>query len=143
MTPQDLARVHAIVRRFVPRHFDTEQIAVDVLVESWANGVEIPTYVFIRNRCFDVLRSSQVEQRVMSAQRPEDSVGPQTDTETNDLVGYFMGVLDNLERRVVYLKFFADKPLAEIASALRRDPKDIREVLAVALYKMKQEIHHD
>jgi len=143
MKLEQLARVHAIVRTIVPRHYDTEQVAVDVLTESWLNHIDNPTYQFIRNRCIDYLRHEKVEQRVLRDQRPPTSVGPQTTVETNQLVNALLSVLTNDERKAIYYRFNCDYTIAETASRMRLDPKLVRELLEVALYKMKQEVQHD
>ena len=56
-----MERVTRIARRFLPRGMDYENVAMDVLIESWMNKVEQPSRSFIRNRCWDALRRLQSE----------------------------------------------------------------------------------
>lgn len=139
-----LKRIHSTVRSFLPRSFDTESVSVDILIESASNGVLHPPRDFIRMRCQDKARSAQREK--LALERRSHMFRPEPDRSADDPVDMahrLIGVLSPLERKIVFYRFFLDGglPLAEIARRLRMDLNVVRETIAQALYKMREEAY--
>lgn len=140
-TLADLRRVHGIVRSFVPHHHDTENLAVDILLESWSKNHTHPAFVFIRNRCYDAMRAQGREIKVIhdAALHHEHSHSdPEVEQGRLNVVKTLMAVLSPLERKVVWYRFYCDAPTVEIARCVSMQVQDVREVLSQAIFKMKQ-----
>lgn len=139
MDLEGLRRVEAIVRTFVPSSFDRESLAVDICLESWENRIERPSWEFVRHRCYDALRRAKRERLHLAAKarEPHETFGDLADAKSE--VASLVRVLSPLERRVVFFRFYLDLPIVEIAKRLKLDLPTVRDNLASAIYKMKQE----
>lgn len=140
ITLEALDRVHCKVKRIITRGgFDTESIAMDILLESWVNGHDRPAHSFIKNRCLDIVRSTRREQQAMKNKPQGPSDYDATDErDAQSRVGELVKVLDNLERKVIFYRFYADLPLAQISQRMGIDVNRIRQTLEVAIYKMRE-----
>ncbi len=135
----DLRRVHGLVRSFVPPHVDSEDLAVEILIESWSKGHTQPSWSFIRHRCLDNLQAASRELEVMkdkSTHEPEFS--PDDELDQKLLVNALVSVLSPLEKKVVWYRFYMDLSTNDIASRAKLPLTSVRELLAQALFKMKQ-----
>lgn len=138
-----LNRVLRTVRSILPSHFDTESIAMDILIESWSNQIIDPAYSFIRHRCLDAARSSRREHEVLveaaeinkSIDSPDDSI-PADDRDM--MLNYLTSVLDSPERKAIFFRFYLDLSTLDISARMALDPSQVRELLASAIYKMKE-----
>ncbi len=139
-TLADLRRVHGIVRSMVPHHFDTENLAVDILIESCSKHHPEPAIVFIRNRCNDYLRVRGREAEVTQdyARHNEPTIDPEVDAGKLRVVKTLMAVLSPQERKIVWYRFYCDTSTSEIARVTELPVNVVREVLSQALFKMKQ-----
>lgn len=134
----DQALINSVIRTvrgFVPRHYDYEGLALDILFESWSNGVPVPSRDFIRNRCYDQLRREKNELTCATVPEPEppDDSAPTR----NALVGSLMMTLSPEERKVIWHRFYAGRSLADCATALRIPVEMVRQILEASLYKMR------
>ena len=138
LTLDDLARVHSIVRQHLPPSYDREDIAVDILIESWTNHQPRPSWGFIRNRCIDMRRSHNKELGLI---HDKSTHSPATQPPGHDAqeIATLVRVLDPWERKLIYYRFYQDLPLPEIAKRLSCSLDRVRNTLSAALYKMKEE----
>jgi len=143
----ELRRIESTVRRLLPRYYDHESLAVDILIESHLKGYDHPTTTFIRNRCYDAANHETTEQRAriksqMFADQHHNSSEPEDaddDSANRADVSDLIKVLGPLERKLIFYRFYLDLPIAEIARRLELNVNVVREQLTQALYKMRQE----
>lgn len=128
-------RVHRSVKRILNPSFDTENLAMEVVLESWTNGHAEPSWSFIRHRCYDLLRRSQKEKEVMQVPRPKANEDLH-DAERE--VSYLMKVLNNQEKKLIFYRYYLDLTLRAIAERQGMDVNKVREVLTSAVYKMRE-----
>lgn len=139
MDQSTLNRVTRIVRSILPSHFDTESIAMDILVESWSNKIDEPSYSFIRNRCIDQFRDLSTELSHLKSASHEARPRPHMSSpEDRDSVDFLTQVLTQPEKKAVYYRFQLDLPLTEVAKHMSLTPASIRELVASAVYKMRE-----
>lgn len=139
-------RVLVLVRQLVKPPIDAEDLTMAIIAESWINGCESPSYEFIRNRCYDRMRKLRTERKFLEGyastrgtEAPSEETLEQNMNEVNNLVK----VLDNLERKVIFYRFYMDLSLNDIADRLSLSRNRIREILANAVYKMRSEAYND
>ena len=134
-----LKRVTTQVRAFVPRSYDHELIAMDILFESWTNKINHPTTGFVRRRCIDAMRKDTRERKLVEKMGvTKDANREQQDIQDRDQINQLVRVLDPFERKIVWYRFYQDMPLVEIAESVSQDVNVIRETLLSAIFKMKQ-----
>lgn len=138
-TVADLARVNSIVAQHLPPSYDRENLASDILIESWTNGQPQPSWGFIRNRCIDLQRSQGREKTSMRDKLTHPPLTPLPDDHVPDELNHLTKVLDAWERKVIYHRFYLDLTLESIAKHLSCPLDRIRNTLAGAIYKMQQE----
>ena len=138
ITDDDILRVRSILRLYCPVHFDLDQMALDIIVESWSNGYPKPSWRFIKNRAIDALRSQQVEDNALGKLQQTEEHDARIDIDQNDLLNRLTKVLTRSEGEIIYLRFYENYSLREIAKRINRTERDISETLAIALYKMRQ-----
>lgn len=139
MDQSTLNRVTRIVRSILPSHFDTESIAMDILVESWSNQIDDPSYSFIRNRCIDELRDRSSESAHLESAshepRPRSCVSTPED---RDSIEFLTQVLTQPEKKAIYYRFQLELSQAEVAQRMNLAPASVRELVASAVYKMRE-----
>lgn len=132
-------RVTRIVAMYLSPPHDVESIAMNILLESWANGVELPTTRFIRLKCYTALRKHHREIQVSEfASNPEKDFNlEQLRLHNQDELNLLFRVLTQLERKVIFLKYYEDLSNEDIAKMLKKSNYLVSETLTVALYKMR------
>ena len=138
-----MERVTRIARRFLPRGMDYENVAMDVLIESWMNKVEQPSRSFIRNRCWDALRRLQSELKAnesLALKAPVDYGSGIKKVDFNNLMTKITSVLTSDEKKLVWYRFYMGLKIPEIAKRLAIRKNKAYGMLAEALYKMRQEL---
>lgn len=136
LTLATFERVHKMVKRFLNPSFDTENLAMEVVLESWTNDHPEPSWSFVRNRCYDLLRRSQKEKEIMALPRPE-TTSKELDPGMKDQVNQLMKILNNEERKLIFFRYYLDLTLREIAERQAMPINKVREVLTSAVYKMR------
>ncbi len=131
-----LKRVRSIVAQHLPRWYDIDSIAVEILLESWDNEVEKPSWGFIVQRCIDHVRANKREQGHLHNYLPSEPHEPSV--ELLDQINELMKILSPIERKVIFYRFYLELPIAETAKRMRVDVTLVRETLSQALFKMKQ-----
>lgn len=131
-----LKRVRSIVAHHLPRWYDIDSIAVDILLESWDNDVEKPSWGFIVQRCIDQVRAHDREHGHLQQYQPAENHDISVDL--LDQVNEIMKILNPLERKVVFYRFYLELSIADTAKRLRMDVNVVRETLTQAIFKMKQ-----
>lgn len=135
-------RVHAMVRRILKPSFDTENLAMEILLESWEKGHEV--HLLVRNRCYDLLRRSQKEKAVMQVPRPRSNDTDQDPASDQRLdVGQLVRVLNTQERKLIFYRYYLDLSLREIARRHGLDVNKVREILASAIFKMRESTNQE
>ncbi len=134
----EFKRIHGVVRSILPSRYDTESIAVDIMIEYYEKGIVSPGRGYIRNRCIDVLRATQREQRMLEhvSHRPNQTEGPNIDDQ--DQVESLTSVLNPTERKLIIYRFYLSRTLEEISKDLSMDINKVRDTIAQAVYKMRQ-----
>lgn len=133
MDQQVINNVIRTVRSSLPPECDVEMIAIDIIMEAYKNGVEPPTRVHIRSRCYDELRRLKGEKEHMKDyKRYQNEPEPEPET-----IQRYMSTLDNTERKVIFLRFYADQPISEVAKTMKMANDKVRSILANAIFKMR------
>jgi len=138
-----LNRVLRTVRSILPAHFDTESIAMDILIESWSKNVPDPAYSFIRHRCLDAARNLRREHEVLTEAaeilRTDSSPGDSIPADDCDMMlNYLTAVLDSQEKQAIFYRFYLDLSTVDISLRMSTNAPRVRELLASAIYKMKE-----
>lgn len=140
MSLGDLNRVITIVKHFLPPSYDTESIALDILMASWENDYPVPSQFYIKSRCLNILRDHKKELEIMERKSHEPNHPVDENPEAKSEVDKAIAVLDNRERKVIYYRFYADYTMEVIAAKMGLSLLVVRQLLQGALYKMRQEI---
>jgi len=137
----DVTRVIAIAKRYLPQGIDYENIAIDILLESWQNGIEQPARMFIRNRCYDAIRRMKSElQANEGAFRDKKLVYPDLkEVETQDLMDKLTSVLSMMEKKAIWYRYYMDLSVSDIGAKLGVGKNRASVLLTEALFKMRQE----
>lgn len=137
---ETFSRVCRLTKRLVPRE-DYEELAAEIISESWANDVPQPSQRFVRQRAINVIRRSALETRT----RERASAQPQRDLDSvpaiaarQELVEQLLLALSPTERKLIHARFFLGKTYEEIATAFRLDVMFVSQSIATALYKMRE-----
>jgi DNA-directed RNA polymerase specialized sigma24 family protein len=139
LSPYHFKRVLGHVQHHLPSHYDREQIALDILVESWLNDQPLPTSNFIHHRCIDAARSQQKESQVMrELSRRVFDAAPEHPTDARERVAKLVKCLDPVEKRAIAFRFYMDMPVAEAAKQCKMPEDAFRLVIQRALYKMRE-----
>lgn len=136
---QELSRIIKIVQKHLPPSYDRESIAMDIMVESIMNNTPSPSPTFIRNRCVDAYRRRTAEQKALTKVRPPSTENHAMAVERRDSVERLTRTLSHYERRVIYLRFYEDMTIQEIAKELSIAPKRVSELLMLASVRLQQE----
>ena len=145
MDAADITRVVGYARRFLPPEADHENIAMDILLESWLKGHEKPSRTFIKNRCWDALRRRRTELQANeghSFKTPESSPDQTGEVDFDNLMTKLVKNLSVDERRAVWYKFYQGLKVPEMSRRMGIGKAKAYNVLKEALYKMRQE-HRD
>lgn len=141
MNQESVNRVVALVRRFSSKTTDHEDLAIEILFESWTNHVEEPSVQFVRYRCIDAMRKASRSKRadeVSSRQHHEVSMPQEQETsDTQGIVDGLMRSLSPFERKVVWHRIYAERTLEDTACELKVSVKIVRETFENAVYKMR------
>lgn len=137
MNQFSINRVNHQVRRILPRHLDAENVAIEIIFESWMNNVEAPSVNFIRHRCYDAMRKSLIDTRT-SRRFPRSLVTRDIPPDDSDHISKLMRSLSLDERKIIWYRFYQGLSRSEIASKLKLSVNVVREVLIAALFKMRQ-----
>ena len=138
-----MERVTRIARRFLPRGMDYENVAMDVLIESWLNKVEQPSRSFIRNRCWDALRRLQSELKAnesLALKAPVEHGSGIRKVDFNNLMTKITSVLTSDEKKLIWYRFYMGLKIPEIAQKIGIRRSKAYVMLSEALYKMRQEL---
>jgi len=144
METEDLERVIRIARRRLPRGMDYENVAMDVLIESWQNKVEKPSVRFIKNRCWDAIRRMKVELRANEglAQKTEEHDKEEKKVDHNDLMTKLTKNLTSMEKKVIFYRYYQELGVEEVGKKVGLGKTKAYQTLTEALYKMREE-HHE
>lgn len=140
LSHHELDRVTRICRQQLRPPLDYEDIAVGIFIESCENGHDSPSYEFVRNRCRDHLRAHLREHKVLEETRhiPRTSTPPETHVENEILVNHLTSVLSMEEKKIIIYRYINDFTPAAIARKLRLAPERVAEILATAIFKMRE-----
>lgn len=139
LTPYHLKRVLGHVQHHLSPHFDREQIALDILIESWLNDQPLPTSNFIKHRCIDAVRLKQKESQIMQElSRRSVDTSPERPTDARERVAKLVKCLDPLEKRAIAYRFYMDLPVAEAAAQCRMPEDAFRILIQRCLHKMRE-----
>ena len=130
-------RTLRIVRGYLHRSFDSEDIAIGILLESWGNSIPHPTRTFIQQRCTDHMRARKRDLLVLSELKPEETTSSDA-IDRRDEVSVLVKVLSPLEQKLIWYRFYLDIPMREIAASTKVPLNRVRRVLWVALFKMRE-----
>lgn len=142
METKDIERVIKIARRFLPPKLDVENIALDVLIESWQNGVEQPSVSFIRNRCYDAMRKDKLDLKIKETfvqTHSEETAGDQQSVEESDLMTKLTSVLTTEQKKLIWYRFYQELSLKQIGEKIGLSPNCVSEIIKEALFRMRQE----
>jgi len=137
----DVKRVITLAKYFLPAGVDYENIAVDILLESWQNGIEQPARMFIRHRCYDAMRRIKSELKANERAFKERPVGYDggDEVETQDLMDKLTHVLTILEKKAIWYRYYMDLSVSDIGVKLGVGKNKASVLLKEALFKMRQE----
>lgn len=130
-------RTLQIVRSCLPHSFDSEDICIGILLESWSNNVLRPTRNFIQQRCIDQLRARKIENSMLDELRfrQKDS-HPEVNYKAD--VSTLIKVLSPLEQKLIWYRFYLAVPMREIAKKTGVPLNRVRRILWVALFRMRE-----
>lgn len=134
----EFTRAHGIVKRFLPASYDTENITMEVLLESWKNAVFRPSRAFIQNRCIDSIRVQNRERAFRQDLQRQPQWHTPKGVERKDQVEVLVGVLTPLERQLIWFRFYAGLSVRETSKETGMPVVKVRELLAGALFKMRE-----
>ena len=143
MNTADLIRVTQLVRRFLPPGVDYENVAMDVVLESWTKGHDIPSRGFVKNRCWDALRKRRTELKAnegLFIRSPDETQGDLEGVDFDNLMTKLVHGLSVDERKVIWYRFYLGSSVAEIAKKMDIGKGKVYIMLAESLFKMRQEI---
>ena len=126
------------VRRTLPRSFDSEDIAVEILIESWSKGVLQPSLEFVRQRCIDKLRSRKRETKYQALVRATQHHVAPPEVEQKDEVEVLVKVLTPLERKIIWYRYYLGISVRETAEKIRLPVNRVSRGLEMALFKMRE-----
>lgn len=134
-----LKRVQDRVSHHLPNYYDREQIALDILIESWLNGQPLPTFDFIKHRCIDVARLKQRESQIMNdlSHRTHSTTHEPT-TDARERVAKLIRCLNPQEKQAIAYRFYMDLPVAEAAQQCRMPEDTFRVLIQRCLHKMRE-----
>lgn len=126
------------VRRILGPGHDHEDIAIEIVFESWQARLERPSLRFIRWRCLDIIRHLKGENHMIEnvAREPHEEGDPSP--ETIDQVNRLMRCLSTQEKKAIWYRFYQDMTIREIADQMHLPPAVISQTLHAAIYKMRQ-----
>lgn len=140
LTPADLTRTLTIICRFLPPSFDREQLAIDILMESWLNSHPCPSPQFIHHRCIDALRHRAKERQVTTERAlAQDRGFVEPSPHSCDELTKLTKCLTPLEKKIIALRFHMDMTVDETAHHTKLSPDALRLHIQRALYKMRKE----
>jgi DNA-directed RNA polymerase specialized sigma24 family protein len=129
-------------RRLLKSLPDAEDLASDVWLEAFINKVDrVPTRMIV-NRLIDRVRHSQVEQEYLKARSlggvPTDR-SPLDGIALKELIERLIdsSKLQNCEKTVLYLRFYADLPMASIAQRMGNTIEFVVDTLNNALSTLR------
>lgn len=140
MDQETVNRVTATAKSYLPKHLDHEDIAIEICLESWQNGIEHPSRQFIYQRCIDAIRKDKAEARALTHVVPETPRTEEEDEDTTDkeaLVGTLIMILSTQERKAIWYRFYKGLSIADVAHEMSMPINRLRELLEVAIFKMR------
>lgn len=167
LSKEQILRIRSLVKFFLPPEADRDFVADTIILHAWMKDIPNVSRTYIRHKCINALRSLQRERKhneqafragcqpgtesamlfESTKKTPFKSVWPPRTKppsedesefiERKDLVQEAVGQLTPLERHLIWMRYYDDQTLEEIAgqTTLRRD--QIQQALKVALYKMR------
>jgi len=145
MDTADLIRVTNLVQRFLHSGVDYENVAMDIILESWQKGHYVPSRSFIKNRCWDALRKHRTELKANEglSLRTKSCPNGAHDVEFDNLMTKLVRNLSADERRLVWYRFWLSLKVPEISKRMGLGRARTYAMLGEVLYKMRQEIGND
>lgn len=162
LSQQDIARVHRWVREFLPAEYDREFVADTIILNAWQKEIPHVSKQFVRKKCISAWRSMKRERKrneeaarvgatrssvMVTEPQPGGTSQPKQDfnaeeggeiqAERKMLIEEAVGCLDPFDRRLIWMRYFNNQTLEEMAGdlPLRRD--QIQQRIRIALYKMR------
>lgn len=152
LSHEEIQRIHRLVAQYLPPDYDREFVADTIILHAWMKDVPHVSREYIRNKCISAWRTMKRERRrnkevtilgtratahEQTEQPLEEDPGGQVHAERKMLVEEAVGKLNNLERRLIWMRFYDSQTLDEIAekTSLRRE--QVQASLKVAIYKMR------
>jgi len=130
-------------------HLDKESIAADIWLELWEKDSPL-SFIAVKHRCIDAVRHDalltiqQIEQCTeddfkFQISLPVDEY-PQRMQDLSDIVNALMrrARLDNTSREILYLRFYADLELSEIAARMKTSESTVARLIKAALFTLKK-----
>ena len=146
LTQDEMARIHHWVNNFLPPYYDRDYIADTIILNAWMKQIPHVSREYVRNKCISAWRVSKRERqknenatrlgRTDTIEHRQEDEGIET-VNRKILVQEAVGKLTPFERRIIWMRFYDDQTLEEIASqvTLRRD--QVLSAIKVAVYKMR------
>lgn len=131
-------RVRRIVRQFLTADYDRDAIVQNIVVYAWQHNMTTVPRMFIRHRCTDAYRRKRREKSFVEQLLPAEH--ERTSDIDSELINRLVGVLTPFERKLIWMRFYTDLTLEEIAARVRTSRADVSETLTTAIFKMRQEV---
>lgn len=162
LSAAEINRIRRWVEQYLPPEYDREFIVDTIVLNAWMKDVPHVSRKYVHQKCITAWRALRRERRhneeaarlgamkttsmVVSPQpggssrgehQVETTMSSQSVAERKDLVQEAVGKLSPFERRLVWMRYYDDETIEEIANnvTLRRD--QVRQALKVAIYKMR------
>lgn len=141
--------MHLWVAQILPPQYDREFIADTIILNSWLKQIPHISREYVRNKCISAWRTLRREQmRNENASRVKTHKhgvgvnvspdrGPEEISDHKSIIQEAVGSLSNFERRLIWMRYFDDQKLEEIAGRVKMRRDQVSKALDVAIYKMR------
>jgi len=146
VSQEERNRVHRLVCTFLPPSFDRDFITDTIILHSWEAGVESVSRSYVRHKCISEWRHQKREERrneemvhvlyILRTEPPKAS----TPIELKTTVEKAVKALSPIERRIIWLRFYAGKTLEETSAETGLKRETVQQLLKNSLYKMRVEL---
>jgi len=143
LSEKEQKKVRALVNFFLPGGYDREFLADSIIIHAWETETEHISREYVRFKCITAWRKMQKERHKNEAKTELDSVtktrplSPEEQVVLKDLIHGTIMKLSSIERRLVWLRFFAELTLDEIVDQTGLGKSQVQKILMTALYRMR------
>lgn len=144
LSDAEINKVRKTVMVLLSSEYDRDLLSDQIITTAWEKGIEHVSGGFIRNKCISKWRERTREQvrneNFAYVQSKRDNNFELQETEQKATVEVAVKCLSSFERKLIWLRFYKNLTLEQIAKEVGMPRERIQKTIKVSLYKMRIEL---